>query len=328
MTSLKQNHTNNLAGNSRKYEEIDHIRVKEAVDKATAEGTRTVDMLRELLTEWEGPPTTSEGLRYLIKMWQRWPWGIKEFMDMETQRIKWTPKEDNVLIDWHQRKPAMASAELIKELVLLLNKATPKAQRTYRAITDRVYSLNLGKPQNTGFVFEHDNLAKAGLKVEDGYEVKNSRGHVPLECIAQGHKFKRPYREASRSEVNGCIYCNHTIRFVDEKYFEENPEAKDLPHNIYFIFFPNFKIPSVKIGIARNLIRRYSSYPEYEVIFEKQMSYYDAYTLEKLIKNEFELYITNPEELKNPSNGHSECFDPSVESKILKILNEHESRSI
>jgi len=282
---------------------------------------------------FDGSKQTAGAIKTLIMHMEVWPkeWSIDAFLESRLKRIRWTPEETEEVTTWAKTEAVTLIGskapyrESVKTLALRLHKLNPKAKRSYRAISSKLNRLGVAprKPTEFEFNFDHDRLAKLGLKVQEGHEVISSRGIVPIECLAKGHKFNRGYDNIWKQ--TGCSICNGTEHrdFLSEDYFVRHPEKKVEPCYVYQVNFPQFERPTTKPGRAKDWQIRVASYPEHELYNLRRLTLYDVFKLERLFQYKFGNYRTNPEELKG--NGITEGFDLSIKDKIADIIDEYES---
>jgi phage FluMu protein Com len=171
--------------------------------------------------------------------------------------------------------------------------------------------------RNQGYKNKHSEEYVIQKLQENGYELLSSYNGIlksaTTKCLKCNHIFTRRV-EASLYNQHGCPQCSKQNNgFIRSEYFDKHPDMKDKPCKVYLLKFSGNNEEFYKIGITRQELQERTRRIPYDLIESEMIetTYYQAYKLEKSLKQSIKPYQYYPE-LK--FNGRSECF---------KLINTH-----
>ena len=146
---------------------------------------------------------------------------------------------------------------------------------------------------------------------ENGYELLSSYNGilkpVTTKCLKCNYIFTRKV-EISLYNQHGCPQCSFSNNgFIRSEYFDKHPDMKNKPCKVYLLKLSGNNEEFYKIGITRQKLQERTRRIPYDLIESEviETTYYQAYKLEKSLKQSIKPYQYYPE-LK--FNGRSECF--------------------
>jgi hypothetical protein len=137
-------------------------------------------------------------------------------------------------------------------------------------------------------------------------------------CPIHGEFFQRP---ADHIHGSGCPICAKAKQGgYCERFFQNNPESKELPAKLYLISVDK-KFCKIGITTKRYLRDRFSRL-HFDINMSVDMSLYDAYICEQIILKKYKMYRFKIKDLKQMKwqTGWTECFPLSVLPQLKQEL--------
>jgi hypothetical protein len=145
---------------------------------------------------------------------------------------------------------------------------------------------------------------------------------VEIGCSKHGSFFQNA--SAHITNGSGCPKCANEISpgGYNAKFFDNNPDRKNLPAKLYVIEMWNNNERFLKFGITTKTLRdRFevdNKLPyQYAMIEIKEESLWNVFNLEQQIK---EAFIEHKYAPRMSFNGHTECVQYAAKELILKEL--------
>jgi hypothetical protein len=129
-------------------------------------------------------------------------------------------------------------------------------------------------------------------------------------CLKCNGTFKRTLNVSFHNK-RSCPLCSNKLQnntFICHDYFIRNPHMKNIPYKVYFLKFYGNDEKFYKIGVTKREIKKRIANIPYNLVECKyeEMSFYEAYLLEKELKNKLKEFRYTP---KIKFGGWTECFD-------------------
>ncbi|CAM0019186.1 endonuclease [Vibrio phage D148] len=150
----------------------------------------------------------------------------------------------------------------------------------------------------------------------------DSRTNVEIGCPAHGTFWTNPRQHALGHGCRKCADSNNK-GIYSETYFGRFPEEKDKPGILYFLQYTNKETSEVfyKVGItARSVLERISSDKrthDIEILMDRAMTLYDAYSKEQYILEKFSEFKCRPTD--EIQGGNTECLSLNIVNEIKEI---------
>jgi len=226
---------------------------------------------------------------------------VKKGIKKGNTQKRWSAEEDKLL------ETLYLDGMSVSDIAISLKEEFPNKRRWSAAICDgRVMRLNLANRTKTPRANTIMDITVLQSRCHPRLKILEAVNgwNITVEC----QDCKAQFRKITNKLHQICAYC------------ENSP---DTPQDLYLIEFPDFDYPSVKVGISRDFYGlRSTQFPPHKPVLVKHTIFKYAGSIEKIIKDEFKKYKTDPYELRGNGEGGTECFDISVTEKIKNRIEE------